>query len=150
MPKALYYVIFPLAVVIIGSGIGYLTAPGEWFAALRKPFFQPPNWLFAPVWTILYVLIGIAGARVYSLSNAAALQGVWIVQMVLNFLWSPAFFAAEAPRIALFIIVLMLLAILAFLWLARGRDRMSFLLFLPYLAWVAFATLLNAAIVWLN
>lgn len=150
MPKALYYVLFPVAVVLIGGVIGYLTAPGAWFQTLNKPFFQPPDWLFAPVWTTLYVLIGIAGARVYTRPNSAGLQGLWLVQMVLNFLWSPLFFTAQSPTIALFVIILMLAAIYAFLWMVKPKDKISFWLFVPYAAWVSFATVLNLAIVWLN
>jgi tryptophan-rich sensory protein len=90
--------IFPLIlflILVIGGGlaIGFLTAPGEWYAALAKPDFNPPNWLFAPVWTLLYILIAIAGWRVFERNRNGWPMKLWWAQLVLNFLWSPIFFA---------------------------------------------------------
>jgi benzodiazapine receptor len=141
--------LFIVVVLGIGWAVGYVTAPGEWYASLNKPFFNPPGWLFAPVWSILYVLIAIAGWRVWT-AGETTLTSLWFIQMVLNFLWSPAFFGIQMPALALVIIIVLLVTIYAFIVKAWNRDRTSALLFLPYAAWVTFATLLNFSIVVLN
>ena len=135
----------------VGGGllIGLLTAPGEWYAGLTKPAFNPPNWIFGPVWTVLYVLIGIAGWRVWRAEDVT-LQRLWWAQMALNFLWSPVFFGAGNLGAALVVILALLAAILAFIFAARHRERISAWLFLPYALWVGFATLLNAELLRLN
>ena len=138
-------------VLVLGGGslLGYLTAPDEWYAALDKPPFNPPNWLFGPVWSTLYVLIAIAGWRVWRRGDRAA-NGLWWTQLVLNFLWSPLFFTLHSLAGALVVILAMLTAILAFIVRAWRVDRPASLLFLPYAAWVGFATLLNASLLILN
>jgi len=141
--------LFIVVVLGIGWAVGYVTAPGEWYASLNKPFFNPPGWLFAPVWSILYVLIAIAGWRVWT-AGETTLTSLWFIQMVLNFLWSPAFFGIQMPALALVIIIVLLVTIYAFIAKAWNRDRTSALLFLPYAAWITFATLLNFSIVVLN
>lgn len=143
-------VVFIVGVVAVGTALGFVTAPGGWYAGLQKPPFNPPNWVFGPVWTVLYVMIGIAGWRAWRLDSGGAIMAVWSVQLVLNFLWSPIFFAAQNPPLALAVIVALLGSIVAFIVLAWDRDLPAALLFLPYAAWVAFATVLNASIVWLN
>ncbi len=150
MSKVLTLIFFVAIALGTGIVIGTFSMPGEWYAGLVKPWFNPPNWLFGPVWTILYVMIGIAGARVWALDRGGSLVKLWFVQMALNFAWPPAFFIAEQPALGLVVIVLMLLSIVAFITLAWRRDRPSALLFVPYAAWVSFATLLNAALWWLN
>jgi translocator protein len=147
MRNLLVYAAFIIGVVVIGGGIGFITLPGEWYVGLAKPWFTPPNWLFGPMWTTLYVLIGWAGARKWLYGGAARL---WWVQMALNFLWSPVFFGAQQPFAALLVIVAMWAVIAAFILREWRGDRLSALLFLPYLAWVSLATALNAAIVVLN
>lgn len=147
MARALTYAVFIIGVVAIGSGIGFITLPGEWYAGLAKPWFTPPNWVFGPMWTTLYVLIGWAGARKWLYGGAVRL---WWGQMALNFLWSPVFFGAEQPLAALAVIVAMWSLIALFIRREWGSDRLSAVLFLPYLAWVSLATALNAAIVALN
>lgn len=140
----------------LGGGllIGATNAPGPWYAALDKPPFNPPDWLFAPVWSVIYVLIAIAGWRIWRLRDAQGGTGgamtAWWVQLGLNFLWSPVFFTLQAPGLALVIILALFAAIVAFIMLAWERDRPAALLFLPYDVWVAFATLLNASIWWRN
>lgn len=143
-------VLFVVFVVAGGTAIGFLTAPGEWYASLDKPPFNPPNWIFGPVWTVLYILIGVAGWRIWRIQADSAAMVTWWVQLALNYLWSPIFFAAQNVALALIVIVAMLGAICAFIALARRLDRLAALLFVPYAAWVAFATLLNASILWLN
>lgn len=143
-------IVFLLIAVGGGLLIGFLTAPGEWYAGLAKPAFNPPNWLFAPVWTALYVLIGIAGWRIWNGFRGSQMMNLWFAQMVANFLWSPVFFAAHMPGAALVVIVILLALILAFIGLVWNRDRVAASLFIPYAAWVAFATLLNFSIWQLN
>ncbi len=150
MPNRLALAAFILLVVVGGGAIGTLTAPGVWYAGLEKPPFNPPNWLFAPVWFVLYVMIGIAGWRVWRAHHDTPAMVVWWVQLALNFLWSPAFFAAQNIDLALAVIAALLLTIVTFIALTWRRDRTAALLFLPYAAWVSFATLLNGAIWWLN
>jgi tryptophan-rich sensory protein len=135
-------------VLVIGGGlaIGYLTAPGEWYAGLAKPSFNPPNWVFAPVWTVLYVLIAVAGWRTFVRDRAGVPMKLWWGQLALNFIWSPVFFAAHQIGIALLIILLLLAAILAFIFASWPTDRVTAWLFAPYAAWVAFASVLNASI----
>ena len=150
MNKILVHILFVVAVVVIGSLIGVLNIPGEWYQSLVKPRFNPPNWIFGPVWTALYVLIGIAGARTWLAGARSTRMTIWFVQMVLNFLWSPAFFGFERPALGLVVIVPLLIAILAFIRASWLVDRVAAWLFVPYALWVGFATLLNASIVILN
>lgn len=148
--KALTLILFVVLSLAGGSLVGFFSAPGPWYAELEKPAFNPPNWIFGPVWTVLYVMIGIAGARVWFLDRSGPLVRIWFVQMALNYLWPLVFFAARRPDLALPVLLAMLVAILSFIVLAWRRERPSALLFLPYLAWVSFAGLLNAAIWQLN
>ncbi|WP_312357830.1 TspO/MBR family protein [Agrobacterium sp.] len=150
MKNLTVYVVFVVAVVAIGALIGVNNVPGEWYQSLQKPFFNPPNWIFGPVWTTLYVLIGIAGARTWIRKRMGTRMRLWFTQMVLNFLWSPIFFGMQSPAGALIIIISMLVCILAFIALSYRRDRVSMWLFMPYALWVAFATVLNASIGILN
>lgn len=150
MPRSITLLLFVILVVGGGSLVGINNVPGEWYQALGKPPFNPPDWLFAPVWTALYVLIAIAGWRIWSGARTGGAMTAWWLQLGLNFLWSPIFFTLHSPAGALAVIVAMLAAIAAFVALAWERDRLSALLFVPYAAWVAFATALNAAIWWLN
>src|SRR5690606_10533002 len=101
-------------VVALGGGllIGATNTPGPWYAALAKPAFTPPDWLFAPVWSVVYVLIAIAGWRIWRLSETRGAMTAWWVQLGLNFLWSPVFFTLQAPGRALAIIVALFAAII--------------------------------------
>lgn len=139
-------------VLVVGGGlaIGYLTAPGEWYADLAKPSFNPPGWAFAPVWTVLYVLIAVAGWRVWAKAPGGWPIWLWWAQIALNFLWSPVFFAAHQIALALLVILLLFAAILAFIALSWRQDRVAAWLFVPYAAWVGFASLLNGGIFALN
>jgi len=138
--------------LVVGGGMvnGMVNIPGPWYEALQKPWFNPPNWLFGPAWTVLYILIAIVGWRIWERERSGRLMVVWWLQLALNFLWSPVFFGAQQIGWALVVVLGMLSAVLAFIALAWNRDRTSAVLFLPYAAWVAFATLLNASIFLLN
>ncbi len=145
------WVIFFL-VLTVGGGllIGFVTRPGEWYVRLAKPWFTPPNWVFAPAWTLLYVLIAIAGWRTFTRDPLGVPMMLWVVALALNFSWSPIFFRLHRPWPALFVILALLAAIIAFIALSWPRDALAALLFVPYAAWVAFAAILNAAICRLN
>jgi translocator protein len=150
MSSRLSLLCFLTLVLGCGLAIGYITAPGAWYAQLAKPTFNPPGWLFAPVWTALYILIAIAGWRMWQRDRAGWPMTFWWAQLLLNLLWSPAFFSAHRIDLALAIILLLLLIIAGFIATAWRQDRMAAWLFAPYAAWVAFATLLNASIYFLN
>jgi translocator protein len=138
--------------LVAGGGllVGFFSTPGEWYASLNKPWFNPPNWLFGPAWTFLYILIAIAGWRIWRKDPNGAAMKIWWVSLGLNFLWSPVFFGAQQIGLGLVVVLAMLTSIIAFIFRARQVDRSSSLLFMPYAAWVSFATLLNASIWWLN
>jgi translocator protein len=140
-----------LALVVVGGlELGLAAPPDEWFAQLAKPAFNPPGWLFAPVWTVLYILIAIAGARAWEQNPIGWPMRIWWLQLFFNFAWSPTFFFYHRIDLALVIIVLLLLCILGFIVSSWRQDRITAWLFVPYAMWVAFATVLNASIYSLN
>lgn len=150
MARYLPFGLFIIAVMGGGSLIGVGTAPGAWYASLEKPWFNPPNWMFGPVWTVLYLMIAIAGWRIWMRRRTGGAMTAWWVQLGLNFLWSPVFFGLQSPGWAIPIILAMLVSIVTFIRLSWDQDRLAAWLFVPYLAWVSFATLLNVSIWWLN
>jgi tryptophan-rich sensory protein len=144
-----------LAICLMVSGLGgavTATSVGTWYQALEKPVFNPPDWVFAPVWTTLYVLIAIAGWRVWRARAAAGRRAlmVFAVQLALNLAWSFLFFGLQRIDLALVEIVILLFAILANTVVFWRIDRVAGALFVPYLLWVAYATLLTAALWRLN
>ncbi len=153
--KTLFLILFIViaeAVGVAGALITYDAIP-SWYATLTLPPFAPPNWLFGPVWTFLYTLMGIAAFFVWDSpageKRSRALKAYWF-QLALNAIWTPAFFGLKSPELGLIVIVLLLAAILvAIRNFARVHWSLALLL-LPYLLWVAFATTLNAGIVLLN
>ncbi|MBK5565718.1 TspO/MBR family protein [Ensifer sp. SSB1] len=150
MNRTIVYIVFVAAVLGLGLLIGYNNIPGEWYQSLAKPAFNPPNWVFAPVWSILYVMIGIVGARMFLDHRRTTAMRLWLAQMILNFLWSPLFFGMQDISSALIVIIALLIGVAGFVIASWRQDRISALLFLPYLAWVAFATVLNSAILLMN
>lgn len=148
--RRLALVLFLFLVVGGGLAIGFLTAPGDWYAGLVKPSFNPPNWVFGPTWTLLYVLIAVAGWRVWRKESGGWPMRLWWAQLALNFLWTPVFFDAHRIGLALVVVLVLLGTILAFIVASWRRDRASAWLFAPYAAWVAFASALNGAIFVLN
>jgi tryptophan-rich sensory protein len=147
------FALFAFLIVVLGIGslIGLMVRPDPWYGTLDKPPFTPPDWVFAPVWTALYVMIAIAGWRIWMRDDwRSRAMMLWLMQMALNFAWTPMFFGAHVPGAALIIIVVLLIAIVGFIRAAWPRDRIAAALFVPYAAWVTFACALNAAIVVLN
>lgn len=141
-----------LAVAAAG-GAATATSVGTWYAGLAKPAFNPPAWVFGPVWTVLYVLIALAGWRVWrrrEVRGARLALGAWAAQLALNLGWSLIFFGARMIGAALVEIVILLAAILATAALSWRVDRAAAALLAPYAAWVSFAAVLNAALWRLN
>lgn len=150
-PRALLLLgVFLAAVIGVGALIGVSTAPGEWYADLQKPPFNPPNWLFGPVWFALYVMIAIAGWRTFLHQPTGLGMKLWYGQMLLNWLWSPTWFTLHLLWPAFIVIAAMLALIVAFIANRWSRDRLSAWLFVPYALWVGFASLLNLSIAILN
>ncbi len=149
---ALIYFLLPLAV---GFAASFATASsvGGWYLTLDKPFFNPPNWLFAPVWTVLYLLMGVSSWLVYrskvGVSRTFSLD-VYGFQLFLNFLWSFLFFGFQSPGLALINILILWVTILFMIIFFSKVSRLAAWLQIPYLLWVTFATALNASIWWLN
>lgn len=144
------YAFFIILAQLVGITTGFFFQPGDWFDALAKPVYNPPGWVFGPVWTVLYVLIGIAGALVWRWDPQSWAVKLWFFQMVLNGAWTVVFFGLHQIEWALMVILLLWWAIIAFMKQARAEVASATWLFLPYLLWVSFATLLNAAIAALN
>ncbi len=128
------------------SAIGAFFPPDEWYATLVRPGYAPPNWVFGPVWTVLYFTMAVSGWLVWTSrrgpSKAAALTA-YAVQLFLNSIWSVLFFGMHRPDFALLDISLLWLAIVCTITLFRRHSTAAALLLLPYLAWVSFAALLN-------
>lgn len=145
-----------LAACFAVSGIGgFVTATsvGSWYQALEKPAFNPPDWVFAPVWTALYILMAIAGWRVWLCARSAARTTALIVfagQLSLNLAWSILFFGLQSIGGALLEIVLLLSAIVVTTALFWRIDRPAAALLLPYALWVLYAALLNVSLWLLN
>lgn len=143
-------------VCFVAAGLGSLvTTPriGGWYAGLEKPFFNPPSWLFGPVWTVLFLAMAVAGWLVWrrrGFSGAPVAFALFGVQLALNVLWSVLFFGLRSPGAALVEIVVLWSFILATLLAFARIHRGAGLLLAPYLAWVTFAAILNLAIWYLN
>ena len=145
-----------VVVCFAAAGIGgAVTTPkiDHWYAMLVKPSWNPPNWVFGPVWSILYLSMAIAAWLVWreqGLAGAATPLTLFGVQLVLNVLWSYLFFGLESPGMALVEVLLLWLAIAATMVAFWLRSTLAGLLFVPYLAWVSLASILNVAIWRLN
>lgn len=131
---------------------GALFPPGDWYAALQKPVWTPPNWLFGPVWTLLYIGMAIAGWRVWRRAGGRfnPALGCWAGQLALNGLWSWLFFGLHRPDLAMVDISGLLVLIILFMVFARRYSVAAAWLFVPYALWVGFAAALNFAIWRLN
>lgn len=139
-----------LLVPQLAGGLGALATTPKirgWYAGLEKPFFNPPNWVFGPVWTTLYLLMGIA---LYLVWRKKGKTNWWWMQMGLNVVWSWVFFGAENLFAALVVIVVLWEMIRRTMVDFGKTSRLAAGLMLPYLLWVSFAILLNAGIWWLN
>ncbi len=138
------------AVTAGAAALGAQARPGAWYNSLQKPWFQPPSWVFAPVWTGLYALIAVSGYRVWSAPASperTRALGFWGAQLGLNAAWSLLFFGKQDPRAALIDIGLLRISIDAYTHAAVKVDPSAKWMMAPYRTWVSFAALLNAEIV---
>ena len=142
-----------IAVCFLAAMTGALFRPGDWYERLKKPSWHPPNRLFAPVWTVLYLMIAASGWLVWrelGLAGAALPLAVYALQLVLNAMWTPLFFGLHRPDLGFVDIVLVWLSIVATIVLFFPINVGAALLLVPYLAWVTFATALNFSVWRLN
>lgn len=153
MRKGLIYFIFIALTLGCGLAVGLIARPDGWYAALAKPPFNPPNWIFGPVWTTLYVLMGVAAWRVWLHRGDAAARratALFLVQLTLNVAWSGLFFGLRNPAAAFVEIVALWAAVAATTVAFLRIERTAGTLLLPYLAWITFAAYLNFGIWSLN
>ena len=150
-----------LLCVVICLAVGYLSSITTqssiktWYPTIEKPIFNPPNWVFAPVWTLLFILMGIAAGRVWNqleTNKELVKKGLlfFAVQLALNALWSYLFFGLQNIFLALIEIILLWLVIFETYLIFKQIDKKASYLLIPYLGWVGFATILTASIFWLN
>jgi len=156
MRKALGILVFVVICELAGVIGSVATAPSipGWFAGLAKPAFNPPNWVFAPVWTILYALMGLAAYLVYGKGpgerRVRRALAVFVLQLVLNVLWSVVFFGAHQILGAVVVIVILWVLILVTILLFSRISRAAAYLLVPYILWVSFAAVLNISFYVLN
>lgn len=138
---------------LIGSFFTFSAIP-TWYAALAKPFFTPPNWVFGPVWILLYCLIGFAAYLIYQKGwkkkQVKKALSLFFIQLALNAWWTIIFFGFQSPLFALLEIAILLIFIFLTIKAFRKVSFIAAFLMIPYLLWVSFATFLNIAIVLLN
>ena len=146
------FIILCLTVSAAGGAVT-ATSVNTWYQVLEKPSFNPPDWVFAPVWTTLYVLMGLSSWRIWRCRASKAKQlalAIFGIQLFLNFVWSVLFFGLQRIDLALVEIAVLFIAILANIALYWRIERLAGLLLLPYAAWVAFAIMLNISLWLLN
>lgn len=156
--KNLYKFIISVAICegagIIGSLFTVSSIP-TWYMILNKPFFSPPNWIFAPVWTVLYFLMGVSLYLVWTKKDNKKLvkelaYQIFFAQLILNILWSIVFFGLKSPFTGLVVIIILWLSIIETIRRFAKVDKAASVLQYPYLAWVTFATILNFSLWVLN
>jgi benzodiazapine receptor len=153
LPALLLYLV-AVAVVAGVGGLASTSGVEGWYADADKPFFTPPNWLFGPAWTFLYTAMAVAAWLVHRRREddpaAPGVLRLWWLQLAVNFAWTPVFFAAQWLFAGLAVIVLLDVLVAALLVRAWRVSRPAGLLLAPYLAWILYATALNAGVALLN
>jgi len=139
-----------ILVTFLAPLAGFAARPDAWYAALAKPPWNPPAWIFGPVWTFLYFTIAIAAWGVWKRAGLCRAHAGWLAQLALNAAWTPVFFGAHAPGPALVVIAALWVAIVATIAAFAKVERWTAWLLAPYLGWVSFATALNFTIWRLN
>ncbi len=139
-----------LLLAFTAAFIGSRFMPGAWYALLVKPPFNPPNWIFAPVWGVLYALMSVAAWRVWRRAGLRPAIMLWLAQLVLNAAWSWLFFGRHLLGAALVEILILLALIVATTVAFWRRERLAGWMMVPYVAWVSFASVLNASLWYLN
>lgn len=147
-------ILFILICLSVGAAGGLATRSSvdTWYVFLQKPPLTPPSWVFAPVWTALYVLMPLAGWLIWTSAHPSKnfLFTLFIAQLMLNGIWSFLFFGMRSPLLGLIDIVWLLITIIFFMKNAWTASRAAVYCFIPYVLWVSFAAYLNAGIFWLN
>lgn len=150
-PKQFVALVGWVLLAFAASASGAFFMPGDWYAGLNKPAFNPPSWIFGPVWTLLYLMMGVSAWLLWRRAGfASAAIKLWLLQLALNAAWTPVFFGAQEMGWALVVIIAMWAAILATIVAALRVSKPAALLLVPYLLWVSFATVLNATLWHLN
>lgn len=139
-----------IMLVVLAAASGAQFMPGAWYASIVKPAWTPPDWLFPLAWTVLYLIIAIAGLLAWQAGGVGPAVVIWGVGLVLNALWSYFMFGRQDIGLALADVWALWLVLAAFIWVTWGLEPRAAYLFLPYLAWVSFAAALNFAIWRLN
>lgn len=154
MKQAIKFILCLLLPLVLGGISGYFTAANipTWYVTLNKPGFNPPNYLFGPVWTVLYLLMGFSFYKILSSEHQQKRNAIiiFIIQLSLNLFWSIIFFNMHAIGAAAIEIVLLWISILLMIVQFYKINRWASFINIPYLLWVSFATLLNLSIYYLN
>lgn len=156
MKRVFSLILFILVCELIGLAATPFTIDSiaSWYVYLNKPFFSPPNWVFGPVWTTLYCLMGVAAYLVWASkkkkSNVQRALVVFVLQLACNFFWSILFFGLHAPLLAFIEILILLGLIVVNIKMFYPINKSAAYLLVPYIAWVSFASILNLSIVLLN
>lgn len=146
-------IVISLFLTFLTAFLGSLvTTPSisTWYANLQKPFFNPPNWIFGPVWTLLFFLMAISFYLVWLEKGLLKEKVIFIIHLIVNFFWSFSFFYLHLPALALAMIIVLWSVILWLILKFYKISKTASYLLIPYFLWVSFASLLNLAIVWLN
>ena len=143
-------VFLPIAFIVIGMGSGFSiqSGDGSWYSSLAKPFFNPPSWIFGPVWTLLYILLGLTFSHLIQKENRQSIN-LFVAQSILNFSWSMIFFQMQRVDLALINIFAMWTLNIIIVFINRN-DKKVFLLMFPYMVWISFAMILNLSIYIMN
>jgi len=152
-PMLAVAIFFCLIVGSVGSLVT-ITGPGSWYSTLQKPFFAPPNWVFAPVWITLFILMGIALYLVWQCGTenreVKIALGIFGVQFFLNVIWSFLFFGLRSPLLGFIDIIILWVAIVVTIWAFYRVKKSAAYFLIPYIAWVTLASALNGAIYFMN
>lgn len=157
MNKTVKIAIALIICLMVGYSASVVTRPSveTWYPTIIKPSFNPPNWIFMPVWTLLYIFMGVAAGLVWDKikeqnEEVKKALGFFLIQLTLNAIWSYIFFGLKNPMLAFVEIALLWLMIYETYFKFNKINKIAGYLLIPYMAWVAFAGILNASIWWLN
>lgn len=153
--KNIFKLIISIVLPQLTGGLGAIvtiSSVGSWYQTINKPFFTPPSWVFGPAWTTLYLLMGISLFLIWKSEHPMKKTALWLfaLQLVLNGIWSPAFFGLESPILGLVVIIPLWIMIVVCIRFFLPINKAASYLLIPYLMWVSFATALNAGIWYLN
>lgn len=154
-PKTVITLISAIGITLLAGGIGSAFTVNNiptWYAGLNKPFFSPPNWLFAPVWTTLYIMMGISLFLITQRQKPLISKPVkvYLLHLIVNSLWSIVFFGMRSPGFAYIVIVILWYMIFRIIGIFSKIDKRAGYLLIPYFAWVTFASFLNLSVWYLN